>query len=133
MTSAQQPGFKEAWDRSTPFLKSALEKSGGEYDVEDVLREVEDDHAMFFPIENGAAIFKIILYPKRRVLRLWLYGGKTGTGRANLKAIMEAADWYAELHECDGIELVGRKGWEKVLRPYGYEYKSVTLVKDLGE
>ena len=78
-------------------------------------------------------MFKVALYPQRRMLRIWLYGGTTDTGRANLEAIMEAADYYAAEHECDGIELVGRKGWEKVLRPYGYEYKSVTLIKDLGE
>tara|TARA_R100000664_G_scaffold33201_1_gene49716 strand:- start:9454 stop:9855 length:402 start_codon:yes stop_codon:yes gene_type:complete len=133
MKSTEQNGFNEAWARSTPFIEKALAKSGREYTVEDVLRQVQDNHAIFFPVENGAAVFKVALYPQRRFLRIWLYGGTTDTGRANLDAIMEAADYYAAEHECDGIELVGRKGWEKVLRPYGYKYKSVTLVKDLGE
>lgn len=133
MNSTKQNGFNEAWARSTPFIEKALAKSGNEYTVDDVLREVEHSHAIFFPVKNGAAIFKVALYPQRRLLRIWLYGGKTETGRANLDAIMEAADHFAAEHECDGIELVGRKGWEKVLRPYGYRYKSVTLIKDLGE
>ena len=130
MNSTKQNGFNEAWARSTPFIEKALAKSGNEYTVDDVLQEVEHSHAIFFPVKNGAAIFKVALYPQRRLLRIWLYGGKTETGRANLDAIMEAADHFAAEHECDGIELVGRKGWEKVLN--GYNKKAVLLRKEIA-
>ena len=51
---------------------------------------------------------------------------------ANLEAVMEAAEYHAEKHDCDGIEVSGRKGWERVLKPYGYEHKRVKLIKELG-
>ena len=133
MKSIEQNGFMEAWERSKPFLANALEQSGNEYTVDDVLREIEDDHAIFYPVENGATVFRLANYPRKRMLRIWLFGGAVGTGRANLEAVMEAADFHAEEHECDGIELVGRRGWEKVLKPYGYEHKRVMLIKELGD
>jgi len=133
MMSNTLEGFDEAWTKSTPFIEKALKENGAEFTVEDVLREVQDEQAIFYPVTNGAAIFTVAQYPQRRLLRIWLYGGKTDTGRANLDVIMQAADYFAEKHECDGVELTGRKGWEKVLHPYGYKYKSVTLSKDLGE
>jgi len=133
MKSTEQNGFTEAWERSKPFLVDALDRSGNEYNIDDVLREIEDDHAIFYPVENGATVFRLANYPRKRMLRIWLFGGAVGTGRANLEAVMEAADFHAEEHECDGIELVGRRGWEKVLKPYGYEHKRVMLIKELGD
>ena len=132
MKSVDQEGFAEAWEHCKPFMVKALAKSGQQWDIDDVWKDIEDGEAVFYPVKDGAAVFKIMLYPRKRMLRIWLFGGKTGTQRANLDAVMEAADYYAELHECEGIELLGRKGWEKVLEPYGYDYKSVLLVKELG-
>ena len=129
MNSTEQPGFAEAWERSTPFLANALELSGNEYTVDDVLKQIEDDHAIFYPFKNGASVFKVQLYPQRRTLCIWLAGGEMD---ANLEAVMEAAEYHAKKHECDGIEVSGRKGWEKVLKPYGYEHKRVKLIKELG-
>ena len=45
--------------------------------------------------------------------------------------MLGAAEFHAEQHECDGIEVVGRRGWEKVLTPYGFEQKPVVLIKEL--
>ena len=132
MKSTEQNGFAAAWERSKPFLVDALDRSGNEYNIDDVLREIEDDHAVFYPVTNGAAVFRIATFPRKRMLRIWLFGGAVGTGRANLGAVMEAADFHAEEHECDGIELVGRRGGEKVLKPYGYEHKRTVLIKELG-
>ena len=132
MNSTKNNGFIAAWERSKSFLVDALEHSGNEYTVDDVLQEIEDDHAIFYPVENGATVFRIVPYPQKRMLRIWLFGGEVGTGRANLTAVMEAADFHAKEHTCDGIELVGRRGWEKVLEPYGYEHRHVMLIKELG-
>lgn len=131
MKSTEQNGFTEAWERSSPFLADALARGGSAFALDDVRKDIEDEVAIFYPIENGAAVFRVARYPQRKLFRIWLFGGATGTGRANLEAVMEAADFHADLYECDGIEVTGRKGWEKVLKPFGYEYKEVTLVKEL--
>lgn len=133
MNSTEQHGFTEAWERSKPFMVTALEKSGNEYDIDDLFSMVDQGHAIFYPVENGAAVFRISVYPRKRRLRLWLIGGEVGDGRAKLDGVMDAAEFLAEQHECDDIELSGRRAWEKVLKPYGYEYKRVVLVKELGD
>jgi|TARA_R110002124_G_scaffold279663_1_gene452354 hypothetical protein len=130
MNSTQHNGFTEAWERSKPFLANALEQSGNEYTVDDVLREIEDDHAIFYPTKKGASVFRIALYPRKRMLRIWLAGGDM---ESSIESILEAADFHAKEHECDGIEVLGRRGWEKVLKPYGYEHKRVMLIKELGD
>ena len=130
MNSTHHNGFTEAWERSKPFLANALEQSGNEYTVDDVLREIEDDHAICYPTKKGAAGFRIARYPRKRMLRIWLAGGDMAS---SIESILEAADFHAKEHECDGIEVLGRRGWEKVLKPYGYEHKRVMLIKELGD
>tara|TARA_R110000765_G_scaffold2319_1_gene7000 strand:- start:166 stop:558 length:393 start_codon:yes stop_codon:yes gene_type:complete len=130
MNSTEQPGFAEAWERSKPFLADALEKSGNEYTVDDVLRELEDNHAIFYPTPKGASVFRIGMYPQKRMLCIWLAGGDM---ESSIENILEAAEFHAREHECHGIEVLGRKGWEKVLKPYGYEHKRVMLIKELGD
>ena len=130
MNSTEQAGFTEAWERSKPFLANALEQSGNEYTVDDVLREIQDNHAIFYPTRKGAAVFRIALYPRKRMLRIWLAGGDM---ESSIDSILEAAEYHATKHECDGIEVLGRRGWERVLKPSGYQHKRVMLFKELGD
>jgi hypothetical protein len=132
MNSSKMNGFAQAWEHSKPFLVTALEKSGDEYDIEDLLQEIEEEKAIFYPVENGAAVFRVAVYPKRRRLRLWLIGGEVGEGYAKLDAVMQAAEFLAEKYGCDGIECTGRKVYERVLKPYGYKHIGVVLKKDIG-
>ena len=37
MRSVDQEGFVEAWERCKPYMVTALEKSGNQYDVDDLL------------------------------------------------------------------------------------------------
>jgi hypothetical protein len=130
MKSTEQKGFTEAWERSKPYLEAALDKAGDEYTIDDVLRDVEDDHAIFYPVKDGASIFRLAVYPRKRILRIWLAGGDMD---GNIDAVLEAAEFHAREHDCAGIEIGGRKGWERVLKPYGYKHRCVVLVKDLGD
>tara|TARA_R110002020_G_scaffold7935_7_gene32605 strand:+ start:2566 stop:2958 length:393 start_codon:yes stop_codon:yes gene_type:complete len=130
MKSVDQEGFEKAWKASEPYLQAALDKSGNEWTTDDVLKEVEDDHAIFYPVQNGAAIFRVARYPQKRMLRIWIAGGHMAP---NINAVLEAAEFHADQHDCDGIEIGGRKGWERVLKKHGYQHKSVLLVKNIGE
>ena len=74
MRSVDQEGFAEAWERSKPYMVTALKKSGDENSVDDLLTMLEEDRAIFYPVKNGASVFGGAVYPKRRRLRLWLIG-----------------------------------------------------------
>jgi len=136
MNSTQHDGFAEAWERSKPYMVTALKKSGDEYDVDDLLAMIKDDRAIFYPIKKGAAVFQVAVYPRRRKLRLWLIGGEVGEDFNlfhSIGTVMEAAESLAKKYGCDGIECTGRKVYERMLKPYGYKHQAVLLTRELGD
>ena len=132
MRSVDQEGFAEAWEQNKDCMVTALKKAGDQYDVDDLLTMIKEDRAIFYPIENGAAVFRVAVYPKRRRLALWLIGGEVGEGVAKLDAVMGAAEFLAEEYGCDGIECTGQIAYKRVLKPFGYKHKGVVLTKELG-
>ena len=132
MIGVSDERFEHLWEKNKPYMVTALKKSGDEYGIDDLLQQIKDERAIFYPVQNGAAVFRVSEYPKRRRLNLWLIGGEVGEGVAKLDAVMEAAEMLAEQYGCDGIECTGRTVYERVLKPFGYERKGVVLKKELG-
>ena len=128
MNSTENNGFAESWERSKPFLADALGFSGS-HSVEDVLEEVKEGSAVFYPVRDGAAVFRLGEYPKKRVLLIWLYGGEMAS---NIEGVLEAAEFHAEELECTELMIVGRRGWERVLKPHGFVHQGVVLTKGIG-
>lgn len=128
MKSTEHNGFTEAWERSKPFLADALAYTGL-HSVDDVLDEVQEGSALFYPVRDGAAVFKMGEYPQKRVLLIWLYGGELAS---NIEGVLEAADFHARELDCTEITIGGRRGWERVLKPYGFAHRGVVLTKDRG-
>tara|TARA_R110002020_G_scaffold30453_1_gene95952 strand:- start:2407 stop:2808 length:402 start_codon:yes stop_codon:yes gene_type:complete len=133
MRSVDQEGFAEAWEQNKSFMVTALKKAGDQYDVDDLLQMIKEDRAIFYPVKNGAAVFRVAVYPKRRRLRLWLIGGEVGDGVAKLDAVMGAAEMLAKEYGCDGIECTGQIAYKRVLKPFGYKHKGVVLTKEIGD
>ena len=129
MNSTDHNGFTESWQRSEPFLADALGFSGL-HSVEDVLEEVKDGSAVFYPVKDGAAVFRLGEYPQKRVLLIWLYGGEMAS---NIEGVLEAAEFHAEELDCAELMIVGRRGWERVLKPHGFVHQGVVLTKDVGD
>jgi hypothetical protein len=128
MNSTGHNGFSESWERSKPFLADALEFTGS-HSVEDVLGEVQDGSAVFYPVRDGAAVFKVGEYPQKRVLLIWLYGGEMAS---NIEGVLEAAEFHAAEQDCTEMMIVGRRGWERVLKPHGFVHQGVVLTKGIG-
>tara|TARA_R100000306_G_C4251234_1_gene80562 strand:+ start:93 stop:482 length:390 start_codon:yes stop_codon:yes gene_type:complete len=129
MKSTEHNGFTEAWKRSKPFLVDALAYAGLQT-VDDLLEEVEKGSALFYPVQDGAAVFKLAEYPQKRVLLIWLYGGEMAS---NIEGVLEAAEFHARELDCTEITIGGRRGWERVLKPYGFAHRGVVLTKDTGD
>ena len=128
-TDVDNVQFQKDWDERVQYIESALKKSGETYHVDDVYELVCAGIAHFEPLEDGAAVFLLHQYPQRRLLRIWLAGGVLPT---NIERVLEAATKHASRLECDGIEVEGRRGWERILKPYGYDHKRAVLIKDLN-
>ena len=121
--------FQKEWDERVQYIEAALAKSGNTYKVDDVFELVCAGLAHFEPLEDGAAIFLYHQYPQRKMLRIWLAGGVLPD---HLEQVLDAAQKHADRLRCDGIELEGRKGWERVLKPYGFDHKQAVLIKELN-
>ena len=122
--------FQYWWEKSKPLLVKALHRSGDLHTIDDVFENIRTKKAIFYPLKDGAAIFTFREYPRRRLLQIWLVGGDM---EASIEGVLAGADFYAEQNGCDGIEVIGRKGWKRVLEPYGYDYKSIVMIKDIGD
>ena len=115
------------WERCSAWICAALEKSGSAYSVDDVLAEVEAGRAQFWPGERCALVTQILTYPQEKRIRVWLAGGDLD----EIRSFMDMGRTWASQIGATAIELVGRRGWAKVLGDDGFKEQCVHLVKEL--
>ena len=123
------------WGSASKFLDPAVLRSGGRQDIASLRIEVERGiqllWIMFFGEDEmiGAFTTSIFRYPKRSVVSVAFAGGDGITDYK--EEAIEAISKYALEMKCDGIEVVGRKGWLRVLEPLGFEESFLVIEKDL--
>ena len=115
----------DEWNRCSAWLEAALYYSNGTHTIDDVLETVQRGDAQFWHYPDAAVVTEIMDYPQKRVLRYWLAGG-------NLKPLLKVEPsirHWSQLWGCVGIEIIGRKGWHKVLK--GFKQTGIILAKDM--
>lgn len=111
------------WLRFRPLFEEAM--VDGLYTIEGLERSVGQGKAIFFPGKNAALVAERVTYDDRSVFQvLWCVGDlDEAVGMApGVEAIGRSLG-------CSEILIEGRKGWERVLKPLGYEPWSVTVRK----
>lgn len=76
----------------------------------------------------AVAITAFIEYPRSTNLRMIFVSGDG----ENWPIALKVFEHFALVNDCHEVEVLGRKGWERVLRDRGYELKSVTLRKRIN-
>ena len=117
----------EQWQRCSRYIQDALKYAGETHTIDDVFHAVAHGKAQFFPLEKSAIVTEIVDYPQRSICRIWLAGGELDE---LIEAEKSIAIWAKSIG-CDGMEIVGRKGWQRQLKDY--TASSVILVKDLRD
>jgi hypothetical protein len=72
--------------------------------------------AMLWPGEGGALVTQCVATREGRFLHCWLGGG-------DLSALLElrpGVEAWGRAMGCDYASIEGRKGWDRVFRPFGY-------------
>jgi len=116
----------EQLERCRGWIESALAYSGGTHDFFDIVRGVMSGHMQLWAGDNGCAVTEITVYPKRRILHVFLAGG-------NMQQILDfeaSAIEFAKLNGCNALSLAGRKGWAKVHKDRGWKETHVTMIKE---
>ena len=115
----------DEFERLAHHIENALAYGGGTHTLTQVLDAIIAGKAQFFSMENSAIVTEIVDYPQKSTCRIWLAGG-------NMDELMEAekqiCQWARE-QGCSGMEVVGRKGWERQLKEY--TPASIILTKEL--
>lgn len=123
----------DVWNEVRPSLEDACETSRGKFDANDIrigLLE-RDDQLWIWRTETAFAvgITRIVNYPKQSVCTLRIVTGSNMDEWAEpcIKAI---EDW-AKANGCHAMEFQARPGWERFLRPRGYDKTHVYLERAL--
>lgn len=123
------------WQRVSSLLAPGMYRLGGRYDLDDVLRDLQHHQTSLWiafdsttRVIEGAAVVRIADYPKRRLARIEIVGGKRLRKWAD--SILQAIEAYARDVGCSGVEASGRLGWERFSAPRGFKAAAVFIEKD---
>lgn len=116
-------------EKARPYLQAALDKMGNEYEFEDIKDQLMSGDKQLWLGKAFAAVTEIILYPRKKVVLVHLAGGDM---QELIDTIPELEE-FARIVEADGIEIVGRKGWSKILGNHGFSESAVHLYKGVSD
>lgn len=117
----------DQWARCSKYIEDALEYAGGSHTLQDVMLAVSEGKAQFFPLDKSAIVTEIVDYPQKAMCRIWLAGG-------DLDELIDAEvalGAWAKTQGCDGMEIIGRRGWSRKLE--NYRESAVVLMRDFKD
>lgn len=114
-------------ERCKPWIEAALGFSGGTHEYDDVAYAILQGQMQLWPADDGCLVTEMLLYPKKKVLHIFLAGGKLET----LTDMHESVIWWAKAQGCSALTLSGRKGWVKALESFDWKPTMVCLTKEI--
>ena len=120
------------WNDAWGWLAPAVAQSSGRISVDDLRRGLyRGEYQLWVAFKDdaidGAIITTITEYPNKRILT-WLFIGGD-----------HIEDWCDSMHKlverfsrdmgCEGAEIVGRKGWVRFMKKYGWNEEYITVDK----
>ena len=129
-----QPGDLElVWDEVVPLIEAALKHSEGEIIPEDLVKPIKTGKMqLWVALSDGviaAMITEIVVYPRKRVLRVITIAGKDGHGMSKWYGFLPLVEGFALSNNCSSLEAWTRKGMAKKLTDW--EHKYMVITKDL--
>jgi hypothetical protein len=119
----------QSWARCRPYVEAALERAGGTHGIDDVARLIEQGRAHFWPGRRCAVVTEFHDYPRLKACNIWLLGGEL----KELLAMQPAIEAWARAQGCARMLGGGpRKGWERALKPLGYQPGWIIYFKELS-
>lgn len=124
----------QIWPRIKDHIQMALDHSKGELSINTLKKRLDENRSLLLLASDGADILASIVCElvdtdSGRVCNIVTAGGE--------KADTWLDEWYNQIvpiakdQGCVRISLNGRKGWEKKLKKYGFDYAYTTLHREL--
>ena len=113
-------------ERCRPWIEAALEYSGDTHTFDDIVEGLAEGRMQLWPAPRGCMVTEIVIYPRKKVLNIFLAGGELDQ-LLDMNSDMNA---WAKQQGCTGGTLTGRVGWKKVLEPMGWKLIHSHYVKE---
>lgn len=115
-----------AWGKCRPWIAAAVENGPKLETIVDIERKIESGKYQFWAGEKAAAITNV--NSDAKLLELLYAGGDMGS---LVNELLPALYDFSADAGCTKIAVIGRKGWERVLKSEGYTHGATVLIKDL--
>jgi hypothetical protein len=124
------------WPQIEPMLAKAVAYSNGRHDTQDIYFGVSCGKLQLWIIADdgkvcAACISEIRDYPAKRYLNVLFCGGSVRSALHLSSELSDKLKEFALYNRCDGMELAGRPGWERLLMPRGWK-KSKAIIMEIG-
>lgn len=98
----------------------------------EVIARVHGDSLQVWGVNDDEAIVMVLftqiaVYSTGRVLQVIWGAGQGSIFEIAGDAVDASFEWFAKTRECHRIDVIGRGGWEKVLRDRGFTRSAVVL------
>lgn len=112
----------KVWPQIESYMEEAASYTNGKYAPDDILETLYTGRVLWIAFDEsgikGAVVTCLNQYPRKRYLYLEFCGGDEGyTWKSDMLRTLQS---WAKDTECDGIEGLGRLGWERIFRLDGY-------------
>lgn len=118
--------LRREFDRCWPWIEPAL-SIHAETDREGLLQQVLTGRAQLWPGEHCAVITQCALKEHGPSIHIWLGGGRL----SELLGLRPGIEAFGRAMGCIWCTGEGRKGWDRVFFPLGYERVGAMLRKAL--
>ena len=130
----QPDDLEVVWDEVVPLIEAALKYSEGEVIPEDLIKPIKiGKMQLWTALSEGSVIAsmitEIVVYPRKRVLRVITIAGKDGRGMSRWYGFLPLVEGFALSNNCSSLEAWTRKGMAKKLTDW--EHKYMVITKDL--
>ena len=109
------------------WIDDALEYSGGTHIFEDVVDGIKSGRMQLWPTEKGCAVTEIVVYPRKKVLHIFLAAGDLD----QLLDMIDAAAAWGIQQGCQAMTMSGRRGWLRVLGKQGWANTMTVMERKL--
>lgn len=114
------------WERCKGWIEEGLGDSL--LKITGIEAAIAHGEAILWPGQKCALVSEFVTYPSgERASQVMSAGGDL----EEIMSMVPGMEAFARLNGCAISIVEGRKGWEKVLKPSGYEFASLTLRKAL--
>ena len=114
-------------ERCREWIEAALQYTGGTHEFDDIVEGIRSSRMQLWPSNRGCIVTEIVVYPRKKVLNLFLAGGE-------LDQILDMNDdikAWAKEHGCEAATMSGRLGGTKLLEPEGWKLLYAHFQKEI--